>query len=359
VLLAAASAQYLTPYNTALYPGLVNPLVAGAPLVSTPFAYSKPIEYKPVVEYKTMEYETMKEEKPMEKKEEEKVISYAAVPSVYGQQIVYKRPVITQKLGVPARFHIKNGELEHTSINKREAEPVFPYINNFGSVLPYSSIPYPTYTHAAVSPVAPAVVPSMVYNVPSKIEIEAPAVVKSQLEYLKPKVEENAKTVANDAITSYMYADKGLYKAENPGAVHVAKREAEPINPFYSTYQGLPLATAYTGVPLASAYNKFVYNTHSVVPAVKPVHYINPLKLKTYSNDRVSVENYAAKNQYHAENPGAVHVAKREAEPLTVLPHANAYGFHNTFYSRPIVHTTPFLHTGIRTPLVRPVTTIF
>merc|ERR1711899_634152 len=60
------------------------------------------------------------------------------------------------------------------------------------------------------------------------------------------------------------------------------------------------------------------------VPVVhKPIVYSAPvvaplLKAKTYSNDAVKPEDYAAKGKYHAENAGAVHIAKREADPYTI-----------------------------------------
>merc|ERR1712178_146888 len=83
-------------------------------------------------------------------------------------------------------------------------------------------------------------------------------------------------------------------------------------------------ATTYVQKPV-------VYQT----PVVKPVVYnapivtpvVAPLQVKTYANDAKKPEEYAAKGKYHAENAGAVHIAKREADPYTI-------GY-NTFQTSP------------------------
>merc|ERR1712039_411654 len=50
---------------------------------------------------------------------------------------------------------------------------------------------------------------------------------------------------------------------------------------------------------------------------VTPVVYnapILPVQVKTYANDAEKPQEYAAKGKYVAENAGAIHIAKREAE---------------------------------------------
>ena len=79
--------------------------------------------------------------------------------------------------------------------------------------------------------------------------------------------------------------------------------------------------------PTAGVYN----NYHHTPYAYKPVTYYKPMQYKTYSNDAVKPESYAAKGQYVAETAGSLHVAKREAEadPTTTLGY-------NTYQTGPL-----------------------
>merc|ERR1712038_194070 len=83
--------------------------------------------------------------------------------------------------------------------------------------------------------------------------------------------------------------------------------------------QAVPVAYK-QAVPVV--HKPIVYSAPVVAPVVTPL-----LKAKTYSNDAVKPEDYAAKGKYHAENAGAVHIAKREADPYTI-------GY-NTFQTSP------------------------
>merc|ERR1712241_1505014 len=84
------------------------------------------------------------------------------------------------------------------------------------------------------------------------------------------------------------YASKGKYHAENAGAIHIAKREAEADH-HYMTY----------GYP---AVQPLVYKQ----PVVTPVVY------------KAQPVDYAAKGKYVANSAGTVHIAKREADPYTI-----------------------------------------
>ena len=83
----------------------------------------------------------------------------------------------------------------------------------------------------------------------------------------------------------------------------------------------------------------------------KPV----PVVAKTLANDFVKPEMYAAKGQYHAENAGAVHIAKREAEadpallystygyryPTTYSTYTHGYRYASPYYN---YHYTPSVY---------------
>ncbi len=119
---------------------------------------------------------------------------------------------------------------------------------------------------------------------------------------------------ANDAVSSFNYASKGMYKADSVGAKHYAKREADPAL-FYSHYM---TPTVYT-----SGYSHYTTPLVYSKPAVHmPVH----MKMKTYSNDAEKPFDYAGKGQYKAINEGAIHIAKREAEP-----YYNYFGNHHIY----------------------------
>merc|ERR1719367_195122 len=112
------------------------------------------------------------------------------------------------------------------------------------------------------------------------------------------------KTYSNDAVKDEDYAAKGKYVAETAGSLHIAKREADPMHHFYS----MP------------------YYHHQTPYVYKPVTYVQPMHYKTYSNDAVKDEDYAAKGKYVAETAGSLHIAKREADPM------------HHFYSMPYYH---------------------
>merc|ERR1719414_2005399 len=175
------------------------------------------------------------------------------------------------------------------------------------------------------------------------------------------------KTYANDAVKPFNYAAKGQYVANSAGVVHVAKREAEADPQLL--YKSILPATTYVQKPVVYQ-TPVVYKQPEVVykqpeavvykqavPVVhKPIVYSAPivtpvvtplLKAKTYSNDAVKPEDYAAKGKYHAENAGAVHIAKREADPYTI-----GYNTFQTsptsFVSAPIVTAQqPAFYTGL------------
>merc|ERR1712045_31944 len=260
------------------------------------------------------------------------------MPLVYNtpivKPVVYNTPVVqplVYKQAVPVvapKYQAHSAGVSHTVL-KREAEA--------DPQLLYGG--YQTYGYPAVKP--------LVYTKP--VVYSAPVVAP-------------VKTYANDAVKPFNYAAKGQYIANSAGVVHVAKREAEADPQLL--YKSILPATTYVQKPVvyqtpvvykqpeviykqpeAVVYKQpeVVYKQpeavvyKQAVPVVhKPVVYSAPivtpvvtplLKAKTYSNDAVKPEDYAAKGKYHAENAGAVHIAKREADPYTI-------GY-NTFQTSP------------------------
>ncbi len=114
---------------------------------------------------------------------------------------------------------------------------------------------------------------------------------------------------------------------------HFYKREAEAE----------PEADPYLVTPYAYTHHPFAYShayTHTYPYHFGYSHY--NLAPKTYSNDAVSPHLYAAKGQYAAVNPGATHIAKREAE-------ADPAVVYSSFYSHPFAyrsHYTPHVYGG-------------
>ena len=83
----------------------------------------------------------------------------------------------------------------------------------------------------------------------------------------------------------------------------------------------------------------YVYTPY-YMPATVPVKVAE----KTLSNDRPSEDMYAAKGQYHAENPGAVHIAKREAEADPAL-YYRSLGYHYNPVAYRTHYTSPYYRT--------------
>merc|ERR1712038_1125841 len=106
------------------------------------------------------------------------------------------------------------------------------------------------------------------------------------------------KTYSNDAVKAEDYASKGKYHAENAGAVHIAKREAEAD-------------------PQMLYKHPVVYKQPVVTPVVYKTHPVN-YAAGSFANDAVKPFDYAAKGKYVANSAGTVHIAKREADPYTV-----------------------------------------
>jgi len=271
--------------------------------------------------------------------------TYVQKPLVYNtpvvKPVVYNTPVVqplVYKQAVP-QYQAHSAGVSHTVL-KREAEA--------DPQLLYGG--YQTYGYPAVKPV--------VYTKP--VMYSAPVVAP-------------VKTYANDAVKPFNYAAKGQYIANSAGVVHVAKREAEADPQLL--YKSILPATTYVQKPVVYqtpvvykqpeviykqpevvykqavpvAYKQAVPVVHKPVvysaPVVAPV--VTPLQVKTYANDAVKPEDYAAKGKYHAENAGAVHIAKREADPYTI-----GYNTFQTsptsFVSAPIVTAQqPAFYTGL------------
>merc|ERR1712020_575647 len=278
--------------------------------------------------------------------------TYVQKPLVYNtpivKPVVYNTPVVqplVYKQAVPVvapKYQAHSAGVSHTVL-KREAEA--------DPQLLYGG--YQTYGYPAVKPV--------VYTKP--VVYSAPVVAP-------------VKTYANDAVKPFNYAAKGQYIANSAGVVHVAKREAEADPQLL--YKSILPATTYVQKPVVyqtPVVKPVVYNTPVVykqpevvykqpeavvykqaVPVVhKPIVYnapivtpvVAPLQVKTYANDAEKPEDYAAKGKYHAENAGAVHIAKREADPYTI-----GYNTFQTsptsFVSAPIVTAQqPAFYTGL------------
>merc|ERR1712226_709108 len=140
---------------------------------------------------------------------------------------------------------------------------------------------------------------------------------------------------ANDEVKAEDYAAKGQYRAVNAGAVHIAKREAE-AEPWLTYggygYGGVPVTgTLYGAYPGYRVFGKreaeadpaLLY--HGGVYGAYPYGLVRPI---SYANDAVKPQDYASKGQYVAASAGAIHVAKREAEPWLTYGAPLAYGYH-------------------------------
>merc|ERR1719219_3332452 len=266
--------------------------------------------------------------------------TYVQKPLVYNtpvvKPVVYNTPVVqplVYKQAVP-QYQAHSAGVSHTVL-KREAEA--------DPQLLYGG--YQTYGYPAV---------------------HQPVVYKKPLVYSAPVVA----PVVTPVKTYFNYAAKGQYIANSAGVVHVAKREAEADPQLL--YKSILPATTYVQKPVVYqtpvvykqpevvykqavpvAYKQAVPVVHKPVvysaPVVAPV--VTPLQVKTYANDAVKPEDYAAKGKYHAENAGAVHIAKREAEPYTI-----GYNTFQTsptsFVSAPIVTAQqPAFYTGLTSGL--------
>jgi len=213
--------------------------------------------------------------------------TYVQQPLVYKQPaVVYKQPAVVYKQqplvykqAVPVvvpKYQASSPGVSHTVL-KREAEADHHYM---------------TYGYPAVQPLVykQPVVQPLVYKQP----IVTPVVYNAPLA---------VKTYSNDAVKAEDYASKGKYHAENAGAIHIAKREAEADH-HYMTY----------GYP---AVQPLVYKQPVVTPVVykaQPVNYAPG----SFANDAVKPFDYAAKGKYVANSAGTVHIAKREADPYTI-----------------------------------------
>merc|ERR1719385_40220 len=117
------------------------------------------------------------------------------------------------------------------------------------------------------------------------------------------------------------YAGAGSYVAANPGAIHIAKRSAEPDADPWSTgyttigyggysslgytvpaYSTLGYTTGYTGgYRLYNGYGGYGYGAYGGGYGTVGI-------ARGYGG-------YAGAGSYVAANPGAIHIAKRSAEP--------------------------------------------
>lgn len=122
------------------------------------------------------------------------------------------------------------------------------------------------------------------------------------------------------------------------GRIFKREAEAEPeADPalFYSAFAGSPFAySAFTGYPYAG-YPYARYSAYGL-PG-----------LKTYANDAIKPQNYAAKGQYVAQSAGAIHVAKRsaEADPLLYSRFgysASPFAYTAGYAGYPYTHTTAY-----------------
>lgn len=135
-----AATTYTTAYQTPVAHA-ATPLVYNAPAVvaQQPIVYTQPqqVQYiKPVAV-----------EQKEEEQKEEQTVQVQAYNTVYQPSVAYAHPTIYNHAAIPAVlpaqrvYDAKNGEVRHTVINKREAEPVDYLVQQTG---PTSSIKYPT-----------------------------------------------------------------------------------------------------------------------------------------------------------------------------------------------------------------------
>jgi hypothetical protein len=313
---------------------LVNTYM-GSPLLNTlatPFTtYIQPtMKMVEPVEEKKVEVEVEDVEKVEDAKVQQPIV-YTTNPWATPYAV---NPFYTQVVAGP-RYVAKNGDVEHI-VAKREADAQFVAAN------PISSI-YPGFYNAL-----PAMYPTQYIN----------AVPTNKATFVNPFTMDVTDKITNDAITAENYASKNQYYARAPGSntVHVAKREAEadPLtiisNPLM--YNNL----AWNNVAAPSVYRTVaapaVYRTVAA-PAVyrtvaAPAVYSAPTGVegvfdgKTVANDAWQfTPAYAGKGMYDARTPGSRHVAKREADPLTIYRSPSLY---NNFGLYPRV-SSPFVST--------------
>ncbi len=300
------------PYISPLHSTLVRP-------------YHQPVVYTAKVEH------PVKYEKDMKMEGEGKEVEPIVYSSHFGVPVVTKP--VEYEVEVPARYHVKSGEVEHT-VYKREAESE--PLHHVATPFVYSSSHYLSNPFHYIA--NPYMVNPYMYSTPVVPKPVVQPVAVPKLTYTKPVVEEDAKTVANDAITPFGYAAKGQYMADSKGALHIAKREAEPTHHFgyvpYSSgvYSPYHLSTPYVSTPYVSTpyvSTPYISTPYHAYPSVYGLHH-----LKTYSNDAVKPEGYAAKGQYVAETAGSLHVAKREAEadPAVVYRSPSFYPYTTPYF---------------------------
>ncbi|TRY67206.1 hypothetical protein TCAL_02782 [Tigriopus californicus] len=130
------------------------------------------------------------------------------------------------------------------------------------------------------------------------------------------------------------------YVAKNGKVEHIvykreaeAEAEADAQYPYYGYAAGAPVA-AYT------PYGVSAYNGYAGVPAVAYNTPFYGAGLKTYANDAVAPQGYAAKGQYVAQTAGSLHVAKREAEAEPEA--AYAYGSYVPYTASAYAAYTPY-----------------
>jgi hypothetical protein len=136
------------------------------------------------------------------------------------------------------------------------------------------------------------------------------------------------------------YANKGNYVANSGGALHIAKREAEPESQYltYNTAAYNPYYTPYT-YGSQTPYSPYTYASHynTFPQMVNYQPYVYPSsQVKTYANDfHPGTPNYANKGNYVAQSAGAIHIAKREAEPESqYLGYSNYYNTYSPYINR-------------------------
>jgi hypothetical protein len=128
---------------------------------------------------------------------------------------------------------------------------------------------------------------------------------------------------------------------EVESVLHKRDADADPLMYINQGIYGLP------------AFRSAFYNPATVV--ANKATFVNPFTgdiTAKVSNDAILPTNYANKGRYFAQAPGTntVHVAKREADPLTVVSSPFYSGLVNPVVS-PVVYSSPIAHS-IASPVV-------
>lgn len=134
------------------------------------------------------------------------------------------------------------------------------------------------------------------------------------------------------------FSTTGFPYASNVAAISPYASNVAAISPYASNFAAFSPYVS-RAAAFSPYYNQAAYTT---VPLASSV--------KTYANDAVKPQNYAAKGQYVAQSAGAIHIAKRDAEadPAIVYSSVTGYPYASSVYGNAYnaYNTIPQVYSG-------------